>query len=275
MDTYDKTSHVVSRAVTQQFSSSFSLASRLFPVPTRQAIYDIYGLVRVADEIVDSYRGQDSRQSIDDFETETYSALERGFSSNLVIHAFVLSAKPVGIGRELLQPFFDSMRQDIDNSYTPAAYQAYIYGSAEVVGLMCLKVFCDADSQLYDKLQPGAKALGAAFQKINFLRDLAEDQQQLGRYYFPVGSYPDFDEATKQTIIKDIQSDLQAARPAIKQLSPTARPAVTAAYNYYNILLKDITATPAERLKTQRLRLAGYRKIIILGQTVATSLFSR
>lgn len=269
MDTYDTAAQAASKQVTETFSDSFSTASRLFAPAIRPHIYNIYGMVRLADEIADSYTGSDAMQLLDDLESETVRAITRGFSSNLVLHAFQLTANRFGIDRELIEPFYASMRTDLRRDYTPEQYQDYIYGSAEVVGLMCLRVFVNADDTRYADLEPGARALGSAFQKVNFLRDVADDNTRLGRYYFPVGSYETFDEAIRDTVISDIRQEFTTAEPAVRQLPKSCRSAVLTAYRYYNALLTAIAKTPAAELKQRRVRIPYRRKLMILSSTVA------
>lgn len=269
MDMYDRAAQGTARLITNTYSTSFGLATRLFHPKLRPDIYNIYGLVRLADEIVDTYEGSDRKQLLKDLEAETHVAIKRGYSTNLVVQAYALAARRWGIEPALYEAFFASMRMDLE----PAAYDAqqhyetYIHGSAEVVGLMCLRVFCQGDEALYHRLSSGAARLGAAFQKVNFLRDIRDDHDRLGRYYFPLGSYDMFDEATKTQIVQDIEADFAAARPALEQLPLTARPAVAAAYRYYEALLLKLWQTPASQLKQARVRIPNARKLWLLGST--------
>ncbi len=264
-DTYNAAAQATARLVMQRFSTSFGLASRLFDSSIRQDIYNVYGLVRVADEIVDSYLGSDARAQLDALETEVYAAVSSGFSTNLIVHAYCLSARKYTIDNALVKAFFASMRMDLTpETYKTTEYETYIYGSAEVIGLMCLAVFCQGDAAQYAELSPGASALGAAFQKVNFLRDMAADHELLGRYYFPVGTYEGFDETTKLAIITDIKADFVIARNAIGQLPATAQPAVRAAYRYFLELLNKLGDTPAAEIKTTRIRVSNKRKLQIL-----------
>ena len=265
MDTYDAAAQATARIVMQRFSTSFGLASRLFDTSIRQDIYNVYGLVRVADEIVDSYQGSDARAQLDDLEAEVYASVRSGFSTNLIVHAYCLSARKFNIDNKLVKAFFKSMRMDLTpETYKTSEYESYIYGSAEVVGLMCLAVFCQGDANRYVELRQGASALGAAFQKVNFLRDMAADHEILGRYYFPIGSYERFDEATKLVIIDDINADFAVAKQAIAQLPSSAQPAVRAAYRYYLELLNKLTVTSAAEIKTTRIRVTDTRNLAIL-----------
>lgn len=262
MEEFSRSAQAASRTVTQTFSTSFSSAITLFPKAIQQDIYNIYGLVRVADEVVDSYQGPDAAAILDELEREVYQSLKRGFSANLIVHAFVLTARQYSIGKDLIKPFFASMRMDLtQKTFSTKQYRNYIYGSAEVVGLMCLKVFVDGDNQQYIKLRPGATALGAAFQKVNFLRDIKDDYQQRGRYYFPIGSFASFNDSTKQKIITDIEKDFTVASKAISQLPETARFATQLAYDYYSQLLKLLKQTPAQTITTQRLSVHKLSKL--------------
>lgn len=276
MDQYRRVSSEVSRLLTKRYSTSFSTASMLFGKNIKPHIYNIYGLVRIADEIVDTYSGKDALNILDDFEKEVADSLTRGYSTNPVVQAFVDTATTYGIGKELISPFFKSMRTDTSKkTYSKKEYIEYIYGSAEVVGLMCLKVFCSGNKEEYENLEPGASALGSAFQKVNFLRDLASDQKNLGRYYFPVGSYQNFDDVLKQEIVEDIEQDFNIAIGAINHLPSSSRIAVTVAYRYYRALLSKLKATPAKKLKSERIRVSDINKLGILIQTLFYQTISR
>lgn len=271
MDLYTRTAGQMSQVLTNNYSTSFGLATRLFGAEIRPHIYNVYGLVRLADEIVDTYTGSDAGQLLDDLQAETHAAIPRGYSTNTVVHAFAVTAKKFGIDASLIDPFFESMRIDLHpKNYKSEDYERYIYGSAQVVGLMCLKVFCQGDAAQYEKLEPGAKALGGAFQKVNFLRDIADDHERLGRYYFPVGSFKDFDEETKMYIVLDIDRDFALAHAAIVRLPVTARPAVMAAYKYYLRLHNKLRQTPADVIKKQRIRVSNPHKLAVLAGTLIT-----
>jgi 15-cis-phytoene synthase len=264
MDTYTRTAFATSRLFTERYSTSFAMASRMFGQEVRPHIYAIYGLTRVADEIVDTYRGTAAAQLLRDFQTETMTALHTGYSTNPIIHAFAVTAQTYAIDHVLLDPFFASMATDLDKTtFTQHEYEQYIHGSAEVVGLMCLKVFCGQDQSLYAQLKTPAARLGAAYQKVNFLRDVADDYTQLGRCYFPNTSFETFDDAAKQNIIADIEQDFAAALPAFKQLPRSARPAVVASYRYYSALLAKLNATPAVVMKQKRVRVSNVRKLML------------
>lgn len=275
MDQYNQVAAQTARLVTNSYSTSFGLATRLFPLTIRGDIYNVYGLVRLADEIVDTYLGDDARAQLDDLEKEVYRALERHYSTNLIVHAFQLTANRFAIDKSLIAPFFYSMRLDTaPQKYNQALYDRYIDGSAEVVGLMCLKVFVDSPAE-YKHLEPGARALGAAFQKVNFLRDLAADQTELKRCYFPGLTFETFSEVDKAKIIDDIKNDFAVASQAIPQLPKTARPAVSAAYSYYSRLLQRLEVTPVATLKQKRVRINNGIKLVLLGQTMIKRRLSR
>lgn len=266
MTLYEQVSQETAEAVTKAYSTSFSAATRLFPPSMRRHIYNIYGLVRIADEIVDTYKGPGAAEMLDQLETETFEAIQRGYSSNLIVQAFGLTAREFKNDATLISPFFTSMRTDLSKrTFSKQEYKKYIYGSAEVIGLMCLKVFT-TDNRQYQRLAPGAQALGAAFQKINFLRDFADDAQRLGRCYFPDTSYSSFDNKAKQAIIKDIHSDLTKAKKAIDLLPRDAQPAVKLAYNYYGKLLTKLEAQSVDQIKQTRLSVPNWMKAALYAQ---------
>ena len=267
MDQYTSACYEASKLITNRYSTSFGLSIRLFAPELRKHIYAMYGLVRIADEIVDTYKGSDQKTLLDDLESETLRALKTGYSTNPLVHAFAVTAGKYTITPQLITPFFESMRSDITPQlFNQSAYETYIYGSAEVVGLMCLKVFTN-DAALYNSLEPGAKRLGAAYQKVNFLRDIAADANTLDRWYFPEGSYKTFDEKAKTTIIKDIESDFTAAKPAIDALPHSSRKAVLLSYHYYSELLKQLKLTSARELKRKRIRVSDARKAALFIRT--------
>lgn len=260
MDLYLNAARASSKLFTNRYSSSFSLASRLYAPDIRTDIYAVYGLTRVADEIVDSYHGPYAADMLHEYEQEIYRALQRGYSPNPIIHAFQATANDCAIDAQLLQPFFESMATDLSShSFDNDSYRRYIYGSAEVIGLMCLKIFCAGNASDYQQLQAGA-----AYQKINFLRDMADDYHKLGRYYFPVDDYVTFNDSTKQLIIQDIQADFSQAVPAMTQLPTSARRAVWTSYRYYNVLLKKLERADVATLKSRRLRLSTAHKLYLL-----------
>lgn len=269
MELYDHVSLEVSRIIMEQYSTSFSRSTRLFPMEVRRYIYAIYGLVRIADEIVDGYKGTDKGLVLNDLEQDVYHALDSGYSVNPVVHAFALTAKKFHISKTLIEPFFASMRMDLKPvPYTLKRYETYIYGSAEVVGLMCLKVFVDNDQHLYDELENDARRLGAAYQKINFLRDLAADKKELGRFYFPGYTFDSFDEAAKLAVIDDIKNDLSTARKTILKLPSSARRATKLSSKYYTALLSILEYTPIDTIKIKRMSVPTFHKTWLLLSTI-------
>ena len=264
MDLYTKTSYELSRTLTLRYSTSFSKSSQLFAPSVKQYIFAIYGLVRIADEIVDTYQGKDSEVLLDTLEKDTYKAIKTGYSTNPIIHAFADTFRKFTIDKSLIKAFFGSMRTDLtQTTFTKKQYEKYIYGSAEVIGLMCLKVFVEGDENEYKHLEPGARVLGAAYQKVNFLRDIASDYNERGRVYFPDIDFKTFSEADKRAIEQDIAADFQVARGAVLQLPKNARRAVRLSFEYYSELLKTIEKTPVETLKTTRVRVPNIKKLLV------------
>ncbi|GAB4086276.1 squalene/phytoene synthase family protein [Myceligenerans cantabricum] len=277
---YSETAHLASARVLGAYSTSFSLATRLLPASVRAMIEDIYALVRVADEVVDGPAHEAGlpparcRSTLDALEAETLEAVHSGFSANIVVHSFAVTARTVGIDEELVRPFFASMRRDLDPvvSLTDEEYRAYVHGSAEVVGLMCLRAFLHgrpADPAVRERLEEGASRLGAAFQKINFLRDLGDDEDRLGRTYFP-GMTPDgLDDEHKAVIVKDIEADLAAARAAVPLLPPGPRRATAVAAGLFTELNDRLRDTPAADLRGQRVSVPAAVKLRIVAAVLA------
>lgn len=258
---YDRVCRDCSVRTTQAYSTSFSLGIRFLGPELREAIYAIYGFVRFADEIVDTFHGHDKAQLLARFKADTYEALEVRISMNPILHAFQRTYHAYGLEREHVDLFLRSMEWDLDRlRYDRADYDAYIVGSAEVVGLMCLKVFVHGDEAQYEKLLPAARRLGAAFQKINFLRDLQADYQEMGRAYFPGIDLSQFDEGTKREIEREIESDFAAALVGIQQLPRDSRLGVYVAYIYYTRLFKKIRALSSERILEARVRIPNAQK---------------
>ena len=270
MELYSLTSYEVSRLVTQRYSTSFSGSIKLFSRGIQPHIYAIYGLTRIADEIVDTYRGKDAASLLVDLESEVYAAIKRGYSANPIVSAFALTAERYKIDHTLLKPFFASMAMDLEPAtFTDQRYAEYIHGSAEVVGLMCLRVFVNGDIREYERLRDAASALGSAYQKINFLRDLAADYKDLGRVYFPGVQFEDFNDTLKEEIVSDIEEDLQKASRGLMELPDSSRRAVNLSVLYYGRLLRKLKNTPATEIKQRRIRLnAGVKLSLLL-----TSLF--
>lgn len=261
---YDRVAEETASVVIRRYSTSFGLASRLLGTGIRQHVENIYALVRVADEIVDgpaTEAGLDTisaGRALNELERETEHAMDSGFSSNLVVHAFALTARQVGFGAELTAPFFESMRMDLSEKvHDPASFERYVYGSAEVVGLMCLEAFLEGqevDSEQKQRFVRGARALGAAFQKVNFLRDLSADFETLGRSYFPGVSVDSFTEAEKHRLLDDIDADLAVSAAIIPELPASSRRAVALAQSLFGELSVRLRATPAEKLIRARVR---------------------
>jgi phytoene/squalene synthetase len=265
---FDETSIAMSRRLALNYSTSFSLGIRLLSKECRWAIFSIYGLVRVADEIVDTFHGYNKEQMLMDFKSQTYRAMEEGISTNPVLHAFQLAANQYGVGKELIEPFFNSMEEDLDtSSHNAQSYSEYIYGSAEVVGLMCLKVFCNGNDQQYNDLVPFARSLGAAFQKVNFLRDIRSDVEERGRVYFPGVDFNHFSDSDKYAIIQDVKNDFAHAYQGIVQLPVGCRLGVYTAYIYYLKLLEKIERTTAVDILESRVRIPNTQKIALLAQS--------
>ena len=270
---YDHASQRSAGTVIQEYSTSFGWASRLLHEPVRTHVRSLYALVRIADEIVDDpaldLADEGRRQMLEALEQETAQAIAQGRSTNLVVHAFALAAREHGIGQELIGPFFASMRADLEiATHDEASLAEYVHGSAEVVGLMCLRVFVAGDDAQYERLREPARALGSAFQKVNFLRDLAEDHDQLGRSYFPGLDPEDFDDAQRDVLLDEIDAELELARTAIGQLPASSRSAVAAAHGLYRALSERLRATPAARIREARVRVPDHHKVRILAQVL-------
>lgn len=254
-----------SRITTERYSTSFASAIRLLHKNLRAPIYNIYGFVRFADEIVDTFHGHNQGELLGEFKTETYNAVNRGISLNPILQSFQKTVNEYGISMSLINAFFTSMEQDLNKlEYDRQAYNEYIYGSAEVVGLMCLLVFCEGDSAAYNELKPYAQSLGAAFQKVNFLRDLKADTQTLDRMYFPGCNFYNFSESEKQQIEADIHNDFQQAYKGVVRLPMHARFGVYVAYKYYLSLFNKIRRVKAKQIMEQRIRIPNYGKAIIV-----------
>jgi phytoene synthase len=262
MNLFDETCFECSKLITEKYSTSFSLGIKAFEKPLRYPVYAIYGFVRYADEIVDTFYGHDQLRLITDFRAETFTAIERGISTNPVLQSFQQVVNQYGIERELIDAFLTSMKMDLDKTeYDEGGYKVYIYGSAEVVGLMCLRVFCANDGMLYNQLIPKARSLGSAFQKINFLRDIKADYEERGRTYFPGVDFTNFTAHDKSVIETDIKKDFDDALAGIKQLPKAARLGVYVAYVYYLQLFKKIRRTPAGVIMQKRIRISNSRKL--------------
>ncbi|HEY0679348.1 MAG TPA: phytoene/squalene synthase family protein [Chitinophagaceae bacterium] len=265
MHLFHKVSHECSRITTETYSTSFSSAIRLLHKDLQEHIYNIYGFVRFADEIVDTFHGYDKEVLLQQFRNETYLSIERGLSLNPILHSFQLTVNKFDIDIELVDAFFHSMEMDLyPQQYDEKKYEEYIYGSAEVVGLICLYVFCEADKKLYERLKPHARSLGAAFQKVNFLRDVKADYQVLNRTYFPGVDFSNFTAGMKKQVEDDISMDFQHAYEGIMQLPWKARFGVYVAYKYYQSLFRKIKKLHPARIMEERVRIPAYRKAMIL-----------
>ena len=262
---YDQLSSQVSRQTTKLYSTSFSLGILLFSKGIRPHIYSIYGFVRLADEIVDTFMGYEQERLLNEFEKDTYKAIEEGISLNPILNSFQATVNEYDIPLHLIDAFLKSMRMDLHMSnYNQAEVSEYIYGSAEVVGLMCLKVFCNGDDEEYQRLSPNARSLGAAFQKVNFLRDLKDDFQLLGRTYFEDIDFNNFDEESKQKVEADMRVDFDHALEGIKQLPVSSRFGVYIAYIYYRALLNKIEKTHYSTVAATRIRIPNHSKYLLL-----------
>lgn len=267
MDLFFDVSEQCSKITTQKYSTSFSSAIRLLHKDLRTPIYNIYGFVRFADEIVDTFFDYDRKELLGQFKQQTYDALDRGISLNPVLNSFQLTVRKYEIEHHLIDAFFKSMEADLTiASYDSEGYSKYIYGSAEVVGLMCLYIFCEHDRALYDNLKPYAQSLGAAFQKVNFLRDLKADTLSLERMYFPGCDFKNFSERQKRNIEADIQNDFNKAYEGIIKLPLKARFGVYVAYKYYLSLFKKIKKLEAKKVIEERIRIPNYGKVMIVAK---------
>lgn len=262
---FDQTTFECSRLITQRYSTSFTLGIKTLNKKYHLPIYAIYGFVRYADEIVDTFHDQDKKSLLELFKKDTFKAIEDGISLNPVLHAFQLIVNQYKIDLDLIEAFLHSMEMDLDfKTYDDSKYHEYIYGSAEVVGLMCLKVFCEGNDAEYQRLKEPACKLGAAFQKVNFLRDIKSDYEERGRVYFPGVDFLTFDKTTKTTIEADIQKDFDEALIGINNLPIGAKMGVKVAYLYYQKLFDKIKTLPPEVITQERIRIPNSRKISLL-----------
>lgn len=265
IDLYDSTCMECSKVITTRYSTSFSMGIRIFDKKFRAPVYAIYGFVRFADEIVDTFHDHPKAELLQRFRRETYCAIKERISLNPVLHAFQQTVHRYKIEMELIDAFLDSMEMDLHfNKYEDSLYKKYIYGSAEVVGLMCLRVFCEGDEDMYQRLKASACSLGAAFQKINFLRDMQSDFDIRGRIYFPGVDFSRFSNDDKRLIEEDIKKDFDDAYKGIVQLPKGARLGVYLAYVYYVNLFKKIRRAPAARVAKERIRVNDGRKMYLL-----------
>jgi phytoene/squalene synthetase len=264
MHLFHTVSQECSKLTTKKYSTSFSSAILLLHASIRTPIYNIYGFVRFADEIVDTFHEFDKETLLSDFKMQTYAAINAGISLNPILHSFQQTVNQYNIDIELVSAFFHSMEMDLNKSrYDIQGYQEYIYGSAETVGLMCLYVFCEGDKRMFEKMKPSAQSLGAAFQKINFLRDIKADYEGLNRTYFPEVDFRNFTPAMKARIEQDIANDFANAHKGIMELPVKAKFGVYVAYKYYLSLFKKIKKAKPALLLNNRVRLPNYSKAMI------------
>lgn len=262
---FEKTSAACSKNITQAYSTSFSLGIKTLSSELHEPIYGIYGMVRYADEIVDTFHNFDKKALLLQFKRDTFEAIAQRISLNPVLYSFQKAVNDYKIPLHLIESFFKSMEMDLyETSYGRFTYDEYIYGSAEVVGLMCLKVFTNGDEMLYKKLESAARALGAAFQKVNFLRDMKSDFDERGRVYFPGIDFTNFKEDAKKQIEEEVDNDFRVAYEGILQLPASARPGVMLAYVYYIRLFQKIKKVPVDRIKEARIRISDFHKGFML-----------
>lgn len=263
---FDDVSFKVSRLTTRAYSTSFSLGIRCLDKSLRPPVYAIYGFVRLADEIVDTFHTHNQKELLQRFSDETWRAIDERISLNPILNSFQQVVHRFQISHSLIKQFLHSMEMDLTTkAHDRNSFEEYVLGSAEVVGLMCLQVFCGQDRVLYEQLKPPAMRLGSAFQKINFLRDLHADYQGLGRLYFPGLQAENFDEATKKKIEAEIASDFEAGYAGIRRLPRGARLGVYLAYHYYQALFRKIKASPSQQVLQQRIRVRNRHKLALLG----------
>lgn len=263
---YHKVSYKISKLITRNYSTSFSLGISAFAPAHKNAIYSIYGYVRLADEIVDSFHNHNKKQLLDEFREETHKAIEQGISINPVLDSFQNTVRKYKIDIEFIDGFLNSMEKDLYNNYYEAkSYDEYIYGSAEVVGLMCLRVFCEGDDRLFSELIEPAKKLGSAFQKVNFLRDIKSDIEERGRIYLPgVNEKVLINNANKKRLEADIEEEFKEALKGIMRLPAGTRLGVYSAYLYYHILFRKIEKLDVEDLLAKRVRISNFTKFALL-----------
>lgn len=265
MQLFTKVSRLCSKITTKTYSTSFSSAIRLFHKDIQQHIYNIYGFVRFADEIVDTFHDYDKATLLCEFEQTTFDAIERRISLNPILNSFQSTVHRYGIDTKLIEAFFKSMKLDLHKQqYNEQHYAEYIYGSAETVGLMCLYVFCEGDGKMYEQFKPFAQSLGAAFQKVNFLRDLKDDFETLDRVYFPNCDVKSFSSIDKRKIESDIQKDFDHAYKGIIQLPAKSKFGVYVAYKYYLSLFRKIQRLQPRHITTRRVRIPNYWKLFIV-----------
>lgn len=264
MELYDLNALQTSRLSTRNYSTSFSLGVATLQRSYRMPIYAIYGFVRFGDEIVDTFHEHDQKTLLENFRKDTFEAIQNRISTNPILHSFQWVVNEYNIDHELIHAFLDSMEMDLtDKKHDAASFRKYVYGSAEVVGLMCLRVFYKDDDEAYEKLKQPAQKLGEAFQKINFLRDIQSDHEDRGRFYFPGVKLDQLSNEIKKCLEEDIQSDFNEAYKGIKMLNKASRLGVLISYTYYLKLFKKIKGTDAQQLLRKRYRIPNWRKLLI------------
>ena len=268
-EVFDLVSFDCSKLVTKRYSTSFSMGTSLLGSDIKRHIYNVYGFVRFADEIVDTFHKFNKKDLLDRFENDLFHAIENQISLNPILNSFQHTVNKNNIEIELINSFIGSMRLDLHKSLyeTETEYKKYVYGSADVVGLMCLKVFVKGDLKIYNELKTSAMALGSAFQKVNFLRDLKTDSEDLKRNYFPNVDVANFDEKTKLKIIEEIENDFNNALEGINKLPDDSRLGVYTAYKYYKKLLFKLKQTSSLNIKRIRIRIPNYQKIAVLAKS--------
>ena len=265
IEKFHAVSNKSSEITTKEYSTSFSSAIRLLHHDMQQPIYNIYGFVRFADEIVDTFHNYDKASLLEEFKKDTYAAIDRRISLNPILNSFQQTVNKYNIDHDLVAAFFHSMEMDLSQkSYDTRNFNEYVYGSAEVVGLMCLHVFCEGKKEICEKLKFSARSLGAAFQKVNFLRDINADYNGLSRMYFPGCDFNNFTEQDKKQIEADIHKDFKAAYAGILKLPLKSRFGVYVAYKYYLSLFKKIKKLEPARVLETRIRIPDYKKIMII-----------
>ncbi|MFZ1484372.1 MAG: phytoene/squalene synthase family protein [Candidatus Saccharimonadales bacterium] len=272
MDRHTAIGYKLTKDYTTHYSTSFGLSTKLCSNAIRPHIFAIYAMVRMADEIVDTFDGSAKEKAmlLDEFQASLDNGLATGYSPNPMLQAFIQTAQRFTIDHSLIDPFFDSMRMDLEPfTATPKLYERYIFGSAEVIGLMCLKVFVNGDRAEYHELRSGAQALGSAYQKVNFLRDISSDYNDRGRMYFPAVQYDAMSEVDKAVILTDIENDFEIAKVAIPKLPSGARLAVQSSYEIYLRLLQQLRTKSVEEIKSERVRVPNPQKLLCVFKAVA------
>lgn len=265
IDLYTEVCLKASKLITTKYSTSFSIGIMLLDKKIRDHIYSIYGFVRLADEIVDTFHEHEQKYLLNKFEKDTYEAIEYKISMNPILHSFQRTVHEYNLDKNHIDAFLESMRMDLDKTiYDKSNFEKYIYGSAQVVGLMCLQVYVEGNKEQYDSLLPYAISLGSAFQKVNFIRDLKDDMNDLGRSYFPNVQINNLNENSKKAIEEDIQADFDYALIGISKLPKNSKFGVYTAYLYYLVLLKKIKSSKIDKLMSRRVRVSNFHKLLLL-----------